>query len=198
MEKQQTIASFYEILQLKYAYVLSENWEKLKEISEIRHLHKNELFISMGERLRYGIFVVNGCLKLSYMDENGQERIAAFNTETEYVDNWNDIHQQTTLPYSIYANIPSTILLCPLEKMTKIFKKESDLLQLCIDLSQSMIKKKEEHYSILTLKTPIERYKYILKNRKELVNNLSITDLAKYLHLSRETLSRVRKNFLRM
>lgn len=198
MEKQQTIASFYEILQLKYPYVLSENWEKLKEISEIRHLHKNELFISMGERLRYGIFVVNGCLKLSYMDEHGQERIAAFNTETEYVDNWNDIHQQTTLPYSIYANIPSTILLCPLEKMTKIFKKESDLLQLCIDLSQSMIKKKEEHYSILTLKTPIERYKYILKNRKELVNNLSITDLAKYLHLSRETLSRVRKNFLRM
>lgn len=102
-----------------------------------------------------------------------------------------------TLPYSISALTPSTIILYPLEKMVKIFKQEPDLLQLCVDLSQQIIQKKQEHNNILTLTTPLERYSYLLKHRNKWISDISVTNIAQYLHLSRETVSRVRNKILK-
>lgn len=194
---QNIIREFHSILAMKYPYVNHENWLKLQDISIVKNIGKNELIFRAGDYLNYGIFVVEGCLKLFYFDENGLERISTFTTKHEYIDNWNDIHQNRPLPYSISALTPSTIILYPLEKMIEIFKQEADLLQLCIDLSQQIIQKKQEHYTVLTLKTPLERYSYLLKRRKEWISDISVTNIAQYLHLSRETVSRVRNKIVK-
>ena len=186
---QNIIREFHSILARKYPYVKHDNWLKLQDISIVKNIRKNELIFRTGDYLNHGIFVVEGCLKLFYFDENGLERISTFTTEYEYMDNWNDIHQKKTLPYSISALTQSTIILYPLEKMVEIFKQESDLLQLCVDLSQQIIQKKQEHYTVLTLKTPLERYLYLLKHRKRWISDISVTNIAQYLHLSRETVS---------
>ena len=39
---------------------------------------------------------------------------------------------------------------------------------------------------------PEERYKFLLQTEPELVNRVSVTHLAQYLGISRETLSRMR------
>lgn len=194
---QNIIKEFHRMLAMKYPYVKRENWLKLENISIVKTTEENELIFRTGEYLNYGVFVVEGCLKLFYVGENGLERILTFTTEYEYIDNWNDIHQKKTLPYSISALTPSTIILYPLEKMVKIFKQEPDLLQLCVDLSQQIIQKKQEHNNILTLTTPLERYSYLLKHRNKWISDISVTNIAQYLHLSRETVSRVRNKILK-
>ena len=195
---QNIIKEFHSILTKKYPYVKQENWLKLQDISIVKYIGKNELLFRAGDYLNYGIFVVEGCLKLFYLDENGLERISTFTTKHEYMDNWNDIHQNSPLPYSISALSASTIILYPLEKMVEIFKQEADLLQLCVDLSQQIIQKKQEHYTILTLKTPLERYSYLLKHRNKWISDISVTNIAQYLHLSRETVSRVRNKIVKL
>lgn len=194
---QNIIREFHSILAMKYTYVNHENWLKLQDISIVKNIGKNELIFRAGDYLNYGIFVVEGCLKLFYFDESGLERISTFTTKHEYMDNWNDIHRNRPLPYSISALTPSTIILYPLEKMVEIFKQEADLLQLCVDLSQQIIQKKQEHYTVLTLKTPLERYAYLLKHRNEWISDISVTNIAQYLHLSRETVSRVRNKIVK-
>lgn len=194
---QNIIREFHSILAMKYPYVNHENWLKIQDISIVKNIGKNELIFRTGDYLDYGIFVVEGCLKLFYLDESGFERISTFMTKHEYMDNWNDIHQNRPLPYSISALTPSTIILYPLEKMVEIFKQEADLLQLCVDLSQQIIQKKQEHYTVLTLKTPLERYSYLLKQRNEWISDISVTNIAQYLHLSRETVSRVRNKIVK-
>lgn len=189
---QNIIREFHKLLAMKYPYVRQVNWLKLKDISIVKTIKKNELIFRAGEYLNYGIFVIEGCLKLYCFDENGLERISTFTTEHEYIDNWNDIHGKKPLPYSISALTPSTIILYPLEKMVEIFKQEPDLLQLCVDLSQQIIQKKQEHNNILALTTPLERYTYLLKHRSKWISDISVTNIAQYLHLSRETVSRVR------
>jgi len=187
------VHDFYQKLSEKFPYVSSESWIKLQEISVVKHLEKDEVFLRLGERLNFGIFVVSGWLKLYYLDEKDNERISAFCSSLEYIDNWNSIHQREVLPYSVSAISPSIVILYPLEKMIETFRSESDLLQLCIDLSQEMIKMKQEHYEILTLRSPEERYLHLLKSQKKWLMEISLTDLAKFLHLSREALSRARK-----
>jgi hypothetical protein len=50
----------------------------------------------------------------------------------------------------------------------------------------------EEHLKILSLSNPIARYQYIMKNHPKLIQKVTMTDLAKYLYVSREALSRAR------
>lgn len=186
------IAGFHEKLSKKFSYVKPENWARLQKISVVKYLEKNEVFLRHGERLNFGIFVVSGWLKLYYTDERGNERISAFCGSVDYIDNWDAIHRKEALPYTISAITASVVILYPLEKMVEIFRNESDLLQLCVDLSQEMIIAKQNHYEILTLRSPEERYHHLLEYRKKWLMEISLTDLAKYLHLSREALSRAR------
>lgn len=186
------IHSFHEHLSAIYPYVKKKNWNKLEDISIVKHLEKDEMLLKNGDTLQYGIFVVEGWIKFSYIDQMGNERISTFCGDNEYIDNWNDMHQQKQLPYSISALSSTIVILYPLNRMIDIFKNESDLLQLCVDLSQAMIKKKQEHYEILTLKTPLERYFYLENKHKSWLRDVSLTNLAKYLHISREALSRAR------
>ena len=192
MDDSKVLDDFYQKLSEKFPYVTSRSWEKLREISVVKYLEKDDIFLRHGERLHFGIFVVTGWLKLYYLDEKGDERISAFCESLEYIDNWNSIHQQQALPYSVSAITSSTIILYPLEKMVKIFSNEPDLLQLCVDLSQEMIRKKQEHYEILTLRSPEERYLHLLESKKNWLQEISLTNLAKFLHVSREALSRAR------
>ncbi|NGM66860.1 Crp/Fnr family transcriptional regulator [Sphingobacterium sp. SGR-19] len=192
MDDSKVLDDFYQKLSEKFPYVTSRSWEKLREISVVKYLEKDDIFLRHGERLHFGIFVVTGWLKLYYLDEKGDERISAFCESLEYIDNWNSIHQQQALPYSVSAITSSTIILYPLEKMVKTFSNEPDLLQLCVDLSQEMIRKKQEHYEILTLRSPEERYLHLLESKKNWLQEISLTNLAKFLHVSREALSRAR------
>jgi len=192
MDDSKVLDDFYQKLSEKFPYVTSRSWEKLREISVVKYLEKDDIFLRHGERLHFGIFVVTGWLKLYYLDEKGDERISAFCESLEYIDNWNSIHQQQALPYSVSAITSSAIILYPLEKMVKIFSNEPDLLQLCVDLSQEMIRKKQEHYEILTLRSPEERYLHLLESKKNWLQEISLTNLAKFLHVSREALSRAR------
>ncbi|MBB4118631.1 CRP-like cAMP-binding protein [Mesonia hippocampi] len=192
-----TIKNFHEQLAIKFPYVEEQSWNKLQNISMVQKLNKNELLCKEGQKLNHGIFVVSGQLKLFYLNESGIERIASFCTRNDYIDNWNDVHQHTALPYSICAISTTTIVKYPLKEMVSIFKQNPDLLQLCIDLSQEIIGKKQDHYQILTLKTPKDRYLWLQKNRPQWLQDITLTELSKYLHVSRETLSRVRSKLLR-
>lgn len=191
------IQDFHKQLSEKFPHVKPGSWAALAEIAFIKYLKKDETFMNYGERSNAGIFVVSGYLKLSHSDENGNERISAFCRNTDYIDNWNAIHQQRPLPYTIAAIAPTVLLLYPLEKMIRIFNESPDLLQLCILLSQEMIRLKNEHYQILSLASPEEKYRYLLDKHRSYLQEISTTDLAKFLHISREALSRAKSKVLR-
>jgi len=50
----------------------------------------------------------------------------------------------------------------------------------------------KDHLSLLMQYNPEERYKYILNNEPYLIQRLTVTHLAQYLDITRETLSRMR------
>jgi CRP-like cAMP-binding protein len=51
----------------------------------------------------------------------------------------------------------------------------------------------EEHSNLFKLYTPTERYRYIEKNKPELLQRISLSQIASYLGVTRETLSRIRR-----
>jgi len=50
----------------------------------------------------------------------------------------------------------------------------------------------EEHINFYKMYTPTERYHYIEKNNPQLLQRVSLSQMASYLGVTRETLSRIR------
>lgn len=56
----------------------------------------------------------------------------------------------------------------------------------------SFLKNHQEHITILMKYNPEERYKYLIANKPDLFKRISVTHIAQFLDMSRETLSRMR------
>ena len=56
-----------------------------------------------------------------------------------------------------------------------------------------MIMKQDEHLNLFKRYTPQQRYEYIEKNRPEIIRRVPLTQIASYLGVTRETLTRIRK-----
>jgi CRP-like cAMP-binding protein len=63
-------------------------------------------------------------------------------------------------------------------------------------ITAHQLKGHNEHMALLLKYTPEERYRYMLEHRPGLLQRLSVTNLAQYLDISRETLSRIRSKML--
>ncbi|WP_431216350.1 hypothetical protein ACQ86N_18000 [Puia sp. P3] len=50
----------------------------------------------------------------------------------------------------------------------------------------------EEYSNLYKISTPAERYKYVEQNRPALLRRISMSQMASYIGVSRETLSRIR------
>ena len=56
-----------------------------------------------------------------------------------------------------------------------------------------MIMEQDEHLNLFKLYNPQQRYEYIEKNRPEIIQRVALTQIASYLGVTRETLTRIRK-----
>ena len=59
-------------------------------------------------------------------------------------------------------------------------------------LALNMLVASEEHSDMFKISTPTERYRYIEKNNPQLLQRISLSQIATYLGVTRETLSRIR------
>ena len=59
-------------------------------------------------------------------------------------------------------------------------------------MTEALMLKHKAHINLLLISNPEARYKQLQKTNPELIKRLSVTHLAQYLSLSRETISRIR------
>jgi CRP-like cAMP-binding protein len=61
------------------------------------------------------------------------------------------------------------------------------------DLLESLLIEQEEHAAFYKLYSPEERYHYLLLHKPVYIQRLPLSQLASYLGITRESLSRIRK-----
>jgi hypothetical protein len=64
-------------------------------------------------------------------------------------------------------------------------------------LYQELLEQQSEHQHILSLKSPVRRYRYLLERRPVIIQKTTLTNVARYLYVSREALSRARLSLAR-
>lgn len=167
--------------------------EEVRERFFLRRTKRRSHLLQQGEICRHFTFVTKGCLKLYVVDDNGREHNLLLAAENEWIFDLS----------SFYAESPSRMYIEAIEPTEVLQIAHKDLLSLYINyhkfdrnfriiIERKFIQLQDRLlYNIST--SAEERYLAFLSTFPNLANRLPGTEIASYLGITPEFLSKVRK-----
>lgn len=174
----------------KYISLTEEEKKTIISLDIFRSVKKGTILLQQGESSKEGYFVLKGCLR-TYYAIDGEEKTTAFYTEMEGVTP-NCVLTKRPSDYYI-ASTEDTILTVSNPDMEKeIFEKFPKFETLCRILSEQLIGKQQVDFDQFKTSSPEQRYNTLLQQRPELVQRVPQHQLASFLGITPQSLSRIR------
>jgi CRP-like cAMP-binding protein len=184
----------YEYLS-KYIPITEELEEELSKIEFIKRFKNGTILLEEGKISNECFFIIKGCIR-SYYLKDGEEKTTEFYTE-----------EQAVIPSAYGNKIPSEYYLECIEDTiagvgtpeleTEIYQKFPQLESLNRALGEAIMAKTQNTFAEYKMASPEERYLTLLKNRPDLVQRAPQHQIANYLGIKPESLSRIRKRIMK-
>ena len=181
---------------LKYIYSLTkfsdESWKLLQPaLSEIV-FKKNEFLLKKGTDSDALFYIDKGYCR-SFYEIDGVEKNIAFFFENEIATNIDSFGSGKKSEYSIIACEQLRVIRFDKEKLFQVSKQASEIETLGRNCLRLFATKQEEFSNLFKLYSAKDRLLYIEKHHPEIVQRVPLSQLASFLGVARETLSRIRK-----
>ncbi|MDQ1856428.1 MULTISPECIES: Crp/Fnr family transcriptional regulator [unclassified Chryseobacterium] len=155
-------------------------------------LKKNEMLLSNGQNSQRTFFVVNGCLRIFFINEEGQDSTRYFAFENQFA----------TALTSFITSEPSEEFIEAVEDSEVYYITHKDFYHLLdiipqwekfyrIYLETAYVNNTKRLMSFL-VQDALEKYRQLLDENPVVVRRLSNKLVASYLNISQETLSRLK------
>lgn len=160
-----------------------------------RRIKRRTYVLQQGDVCKHFSFVVSGCLKMYAVDANDKEHNLQFVAENDWI---------TDLA-SFYSEKPSKVYIEAIEPTTVLQINHEDLLELYINyhkfdrnfriiIEQKYIELQDRVLQNISM-TAEERYRHFIEKYPNLLNRLPNTQIASYLGITPEFLSKIRKEW---
>lgn len=163
---------------------------KEKQLGKIVHLKKNNILFHENEKCEHIGIVLFGSLTISSYSLNGREIIYNFINKDEMFGNNLIFSDKPFFRGNVISNSDSEIFLINKENLLKIFANNQEFLLKFLSFNAEFTKRLNLQIKLLSLASAEERLIYYLEENNPL-SFKNVSSLAKTLHLSRETLSRL-------
>lgn len=172
-----------------------EKDEARKRFKE-RIVRRRQFILQEGDVCNHFTFIVSGCFKMYAVSEDAKEHILQFSVENEWISDLS----------SFYSRNPSKLFIEALEPSVILQIKHQDLLDLFIAhhrfdrnfriiIERAYVQLQERMLENISASAE-HRYKQFLKNNPVLVRRLPGTQIASYLGITPEFLSKIRKSIV--
>lgn len=169
------------------------NLNKLFETATQRQLEKGEIILKQGQICKNIVFVEKGYLRTFY-DKDGNEINTNFAFEGDFTTNLKSLRTGSFSDTSIQARETTNIYEFDKNKLLELYEVSAEIESFGRKLLEQLLIASEEHTNLFKIYSPKERYQYLQTNKPEILQRISLSQLASYLGVARETLSRIRKN----
>lgn len=153
---------------------------------------KDTVLLKEGEVAKSSYLVIKGCVR-KYLIKKGDELTSEFYTEMEPVVDFESLYHRRPSKYYYTCIEDSVIAELNAEKEAELYKRFPRFGEVCRVEMEKMLGSSQEKLSDFKNSTPTERYLMLLQERPNLVNRVPQYQLASYLGIKPETLSRIRK-----
>lgn len=155
---------------------------------------KGQFLLKPGTHVKHEYFVVKGCLKAYYSDSKGNQHIIQFAIENWWVGDFDAFYNQVPSELFIEAIEDSQLLSIHYDSLQKIYNKAPIFERYFrILTTQAFIAQRKRILSTLEKHTQ-ERYLKFCQTYPNIKDRVPNYNIANYLGVSPENLSRIRKN----
>ena len=161
-------------------------------------LVNGEFLLREGDVCKYESFVVKGCLKTYYQDENGTEHIIDFSIEEWWADDLYSLLTQTPSKSNIKAIEDTDILQISKTDLELLYQKVPRFERFFRILFQNAYITQREQINLALSASAEERYVLFVKKKPYAEKRFSQKDIASYLGVTPQFFSTLKKKLGRV
>lgn len=168
------------------------SWELLQPALTIKVFKKNELLLKQGQVCNSLFYIDSGFCK-SYYEIDGSVKNTGFFFENEIATNINSFGSGQKSAFNIVACEPMTTIVFDKVKLFQVAEQAIEIEVLGRNCIRLFATKQEEFANLFKLYSAQERLEYLEEKYPEILQRVSLSQLASFIGVARETLSRIRK-----
>jgi CRP-like cAMP-binding protein len=169
--------------------------DELGSLLTVKTVNKNTTIVKQGQICNVCYFVLKGCLR-QYVMSDGVEKTIAFYTEEQAINFFTSSINKKASKSTLISLENSVLLVGNPEKDMEIFAKFPKLEHLTRKMMEEDFGRTQDSFSEFMTSTPEERYVSMLKKNPGLIQRVPLHQLASYLGITPESLSRIRKRIM--
>lgn len=174
-----------------------EQKQAIKDAFPVRTFLKDTELLKEGQIAKDAYAVIKGCIREYYIHD-GEEITTEFYTETQSAVNFDSMSNGKPSKYYFKCAEETIVAILNPEKENALYEKFPHFGAVCRVEMEKMLGASQGNFLAFKNATPTERYLNLSKNRPDLLQRVPQYQLASYLGIKAETLSRIRKKVYKM
>lgn len=164
-----------------------------ESIATVLEYDKKKVFVQAGKIQKKIGFVVQGLLRSSYIDNEGNEITVDFYAEGDYATHYPAFITRKPSNYTIQCLEPTTMVCMAYEDIQKVYAELPVVERYGRLIAEEVLKRQQARIESFIFQTAEERYLDFIDNRPHLFNRISLSHLCSYLGIERQSLTRIRQ-----
>ncbi|MBY0479444.1 MAG: Crp/Fnr family transcriptional regulator [Chitinophagaceae bacterium] len=178
----------------KYIALTEDEKNALLSLNLFHSLKKGSVLLKEGQYSNESFFVLKGCIRTYYMID-GEEKTTAFYTEMDAFTP-SCVISKTPSDYFISCIEDSILTISNADMEAEVNSKFPKFELMCRKLSEELLAKQRIDFDEFKTSSPEERYLNLLQKRPDLIQRVPQHQLASYLGIKPQSLSRLRSRIL--
>lgn len=178
----------------KYVSLTEEEKNAIASPDVFRSAKKGTILLKEGQKSKDSYFIIKGCIRTYYVLDS-EEKTTDFYTEME-----------TLTPHCVISKTPSEYYISCIEDTIftvsnsdmeiEINSKFPKFETICKILSEELLAKQRSDFDAFKISSPEQRYLNLIQKRPDLIQRVPQHQLASYLGIKPQSLSRIRARIL--
>lgn len=162
----------------------------------IKNFKKGDYLLKAGELSEESYYVINGCVR-EYKLTDGEEDTINFYTENQSFSNYDSIYNKAPSKINFICSEPTILVVINIEKEKAFYNTFSRFKEYCLDEMDKIIGEQRQQLTDFYRLKPEQRYLKIVSERPDLIQRVPQHQIASFLGIKPETLSRIRARLVK-
>lgn len=178
----------------KYVPLTEEEKNAIVSLDIFRSVKKGTILLREGQITKESYFVLQGCIRKYYILD-GEEKTTAFYTEMEGLTP-HCVASHTASEYYVSCTEDCILIVSNADMESEVNGKFPKFDTLCKILSEERLGKQQIDFDAFKTSSPEQRYLNLLQSQPDLIQRVPQHQLASYLGIKPQSLSRLRARIL--
>ncbi len=181
---------------LKITNLTTDETKVLAESMVVKNFGKNDYLVKEGQFTNDTYFIINGCVR-QFKILDGNDITTNFYTEEQWIISLENFEGKTESKYNLVCMEDTTVVIGDEQKAQEIFDQYPRFETTSRQIMETVFMEQQNLMTSYITDKPEQRYLKLLETRPGIFQRVPQYDIATYIGVKPESLSRIRRKLLK-